>query len=114
MFLSLKYHLNVFACAYLGMLGIHAANSVSSKRRSFALITVSSVNDWSTLHTRGLPRRLDAKTFRGDVSERIQVRSNSSPYTFDWFISCADFSLSCWRQGEGRKIDRVFCMFFDN
>jgi hypothetical protein len=48
------------------------------------------------------------------VSEKIQVRSNSPPYTFDWFISHAEFSLSYWRQGEGRKIDRVFCMFFDN
>jgi hypothetical protein len=42
---------------------------------------VSTANKWSTLHTRGLPRKLDAKTFRGDVSEKFQVHRTSSQYT---------------------------------
>jgi len=63
------------------MLGMHAASIANSKRRSFVLAMVSSANDWSTVHTRGLPRKRDAKNFRGDVSEKIQVHRASSQYT---------------------------------
>jgi hypothetical protein len=63
---------------------------------------VGGASDLYAVHARGLPRRPDAKTFRGDVSEKFQVRSNSSPYTFDWFISCAEFSV---RVGGNERVE---------
>jgi|ERR1051325_960972 hypothetical protein len=46
------------------------------------------------------------KTFRGDVSERIQVRSNSSPYTFAWLISSLTPSFLFHVGGKQRSRNR--------
>ena len=50
------------------------------------LVRVSSASIWSTPFTRSLLRKLDAKTFRGDVSEKIQVHHAS--LTIQVGLSC--------------------------
>jgi hypothetical protein len=41
------------------------------------------------------------------VSEEIQVRSNSSPYTFDWSISYAEFLFHVVANEGGRSVVRM-------
>jgi hypothetical protein len=55
---------------------------------------VSLASNLSAVHAKSLLRKRDAKTCRGDVSEKFQVRSNPSPYTSDWFVSDDEFFLS--------------------
>ena len=45
---------------------------------------VSSASNLSALLARGLQRKLDANSFRGDVSEKIQVHSASSRFKPVW------------------------------
>ncbi len=74
---------------------------------------VSLASDLSAAHATSLLRKRDAKTCRGDVSEKFQVRSNSSPYTFDWFVSYDEFSFHLKAKERGRNINRMVAWFFD-
>jgi hypothetical protein len=58
------------------------------------VVSVSSANSWSTLHTGGLPRKRDAKTFRGDVSEKIRCTASPHPSKLlrgDWNTAIMTF-----------------------
>ena len=71
---------------------------------------VSPASDLSAVHTRSLPRKLDAKSFRGDVSSKLQVRSASSPYTFNWFISYYEFAFHLEAKESGSKYSSSRCV----